>query len=333
MLNAILFTHNDLDGAGCAVVFSVVMKAHGSEFQVIHCSNNEVDKKVQEAWDKGIFSEGTYICFGDICPSKEMTEKLQEHFPTKVRIWDHHKNNLYIPDIIPGAIIMPEENPEGKLECGASLVYKYFQQFPQLYLHVIPLLTEFVENVRSYDTYEWKKTNNVSAQKLDTLMDVLGLERFVNKYIERILDCWENIIHGSMDQQKYYPLIEEKYFECIDAKLEQEQKVIDALTIDDVKVVTIKGLKAAIRYSGTVGINEVANQFLTKYPEFDVFIDLGISGGYYSFRTIKDGIDVESQFATPLGGGGHLRAAGAPIPKNLQEEIFNLLIDHISNSK
>lgn len=318
MIKVVLFTHDDLDAAGCAIVFTLIMKATNGNYEVIYCSNNNIDKKVQEAWDSGVIDDDTIICFGDICPSEEMAKKLVANFKEPIRVWDHHATNSYISNVIPGASIVTEIKP-GRLESGTSLMYLFFTRIRSWNNenYLMELLNSLVENVRSYDTYEWKKTNNLTAQRLNALFKILGMKRFVKRYVDRILDRYCS--HAGS-------VIEARDDEYIDAYLEKEQSYINSLTIDDVKTIEIKGLKAAVRFSGGAGISEVANQFLTKYPEYDVFIDLGISGGYYSFRTIRNDLDVGAMLAKPLGGGGHSKAAGAPISEELKDEIINLLI-------
>jgi oligoribonuclease NrnB/cAMP/cGMP phosphodiesterase (DHH superfamily) len=333
MFKIVLFTHDDMDGAGCAIVFIIMMKNKKNvDFKVIHCSNRNINDKVQEAMDNGTVDEHTHICFGDISPSEEMAKKLVEFSKETIRVWDHHATSSYISDIIPGAKIVVE-NEDGKPESGTSLIYKFFSNVPgwkkDKELYNIQLLEDLVDNIRSYDTYEWKKTNNLIAQRLNTLCKLIGIKRFVDTYVERISNKKDVIddIDGHPD-----PLIEDKHRDYIDSSLEQEQEHINSITIDDVHIVTIKGLKAAVRFSGGAGINEVASQFLAKHPDIDVFIDLGVSKGYYSFRAIRDDIDIGTILAKPLGGGGHHKAAGASISKELQDKIFNLLIDNISNA-
>lgn len=297
MFNTVLFTHDDMDGAGCAIIFNLIMKTQGVDFQIIHCSNNDIDKKVQEAWDDRVIDETTVICFGDICPGEEMAKMIANKSRESIRVWDHHATNSYISNAIPGAKIVTEIQP-GRLECGTSLMYLFFTRVPSWNndLYNMPLLADLVENIRSYDTYEWKKTNNIIAQRLAALCKIIGIQRFVKRYVDRLLDTSSN---------NEIPLIEEKDNEYIDGYLEKEQEYINSVTIDDIKTVDIKGLKAAVRFSGGAGINEVAQQFLAKHPEYDVFIDLGIGGGYYSFRAIRDDLDIGTLLAKPLGGGGH----------------------------
>lgn len=335
MFKVVLFTHDDTDGAGCAIVFIIMMMTQTNiAFKVIHCSNNNVNDKIQEAWDNGTIDETTNICFGDICPSPEMAIKLQTNCRETIRVWDHHKTSSYISDCIDGAKIVTEIEP-GKPECGTSLMYRFFSKVPAWNpeSYNVTLLEELVENTRSYDTYEWKKTDNLLAQRLNALCKILGVERFVKRYVERILCTGIDQVADFMKTNGIYSnLIEDKDNEYIDAYLENEQRVVDSVGLDDVRLVKIKGFNAAVRFSGGASINEVANQFLTKHPNIDLFIDLGISGGYYAFRCIRDDIDLGAIFAKPLGGGGHAKAAGCPIPKELQEEIFTLLLDRLGSN-
>ena len=66
--------------------------------------------------------------------------------------------------------------------------------------------------------------------------------------------------------------------------------------------------------------SELGNTLSIKNPELDFIIMINLSGGI-SFRTNKD-IDL-SEIAESLGGGGHKKACGAPIPNEYKEKLIN----------
>ena len=59
LLKAILFTHNDLDGAGCITIFELAHHhlVEPQEWRSIICSNDNIDEKVLTSWKKKYFNE------------------------------------------------------------------------------------------------------------------------------------------------------------------------------------------------------------------------------------------------------------------------------------
>ena len=333
-MKVIGFFHDDLDGAGCTTVFNVAHQHMGEDAKIVNCSNSNVDVKVtQEIWGQKPVDPDIMICFGDICPTRTMLEKLATEFDN-IWIWDHHKTNLFAKEVIENAKIVPEP-VNGKLESGTSLMYQYYVSLAKSFSHDKrglyfnnpanhQLLKSFVDTVRSYDTYEWKETNNFLAKKLQTLYNLLGMDRFVRKYTARLTDLRDSNV-----------LIEEQDLTFIDSKVEQEQRSIDAVSTDDVYVRDItkgnRGYKCALKLStGGMNISELSYQFLSKHPEFDIFIGINLGSGDLQYRTIKDDIDTGAIFAKPGGGGGHPKASGSPIPEQLQDNVIAAIVDHIS---
>lgn len=352
MLKIILFDHDDLDAAGCRIVF-MVAHSHlkmNEDYIIVHCSNNNVDYQVRETVMKDNVDENTEIYFSDICASRETLEVLVEKFKT-VKIWDHHRTNFFATHIVPDAVIIPE-NGLGVLESGTSIMFQHFSELafcdptdPRSRYFMTPnertqailsnkmnpkvesikdggnleLMQELVENIRSYDTYDWKAANNFTAKKLQTLYYLLGMERFCNRYVSRITSNSDKDIISPTDM------------EFIDSKLESEQRVIDSIGVDDVYDVSIKGFKAAfVLSSAGANISELSSQFLTKFPEYDMFIGFSFfHGGEYSFRGIRDDIDLGTEIALPIGGGGHPKACGAPIPDEIRSKIVEMLMQNI----
>lgn len=363
MLKTILFDHDDLDGAGCRIVFQLAyhhMK-NGEEYKIVHCSNNHVDKIVTDMINSDDVNEDTEIYFSDICASREVLEAVVAKFKT-VRIFDHHRTNFFATWIVPNAVIVPENNL-GVLESGTSLLFKYFAEIAAnnpydprslyfldkntlnkliadskksgknwkesigLFITAIDhnnfgFFADLVENIRSYDTYDWKDKNNLTAKKLQTLFFLLGMDRFCHRYTERII------------RRDNTDIISKTDLEFVDAKLESEKRVIESIGLDDIYDVSIKGLRAAfILSSAGANISEVSHQFLTNHPEFDMFIGFNFSrGGEYSFRCVRDDIDIGTDIALPIGGGGHPKASGAPIPIGIKNSIIDLLMSGIDDN-
>jgi oligoribonuclease NrnB/cAMP/cGMP phosphodiesterase (DHH superfamily) len=323
------FFHTDLDGAGCTVMFTLANMFSDAKTRVIHCSNSNIDQKVQDAWDKGLLHDKVMICFGDICPGKEMLEKLLKYFPLNLFIYDHHKSNMYIRDIFPYAVIISERE-NGHMESGTSLMYQHYNDAANKFSNdsynifnsnypKSKLLFEFVDTVRSYDTWEWKKTNNTQAKQLQTLYHLLGMERFVSKYVNRISNADDTS-----------SLIDSVDLQFVTSKMTQEQRAIDNVKIENVFVTTIKDRKVAIRFSnGGINVSEMSSQFLAKYPEVEVFITINLGVCDIQYRTNRDDIDVSTLFAIPMGGGGHQKSSGSPISQEIKENIISTFVNEL----
>lgn len=332
MLKEVLLDHNDLDGAGCRIVFTIANmdKIEGKDFIIVNCSNNNVDDKTREVLQReDVDPNETTICFSDISGSRDVLEEIKEA-GYKIMIWDHHRTNFFATWIIPDAIIKPE-NEMGKMESGTSLIFQYYAKlFTDSLDHKLKyfnkkLFVDLVDNIRSYDTFEFKETNNINAKKLNLLFFMLGIERFCKRYIERILSK-EN------DNDELFTANDNEF---IDARLENEQRIIDSINKDHVYDVSIKGYKAAFLLStGGANISEVSYQFLQKYPEYDLIIGFSfyLDGAAYSFRCTREDLDLGKTIALPIGGGGHPKASGAPIPKDILDQISNILLRNIDSN-
>lgn len=339
MLKSILFTHDDLDGAGCRIVYELahIKMEKGVNFNVINCSNNNIDEKVSEAINKPQYiCDETEICFADIICSKEMLESLVKKF-SDIKIWDHHATNFPAQQVLPSAVIEPFNDQGIPYDSGTSLIYRHYCDIAFSKTEDANycskaftsskrdghILSKLVDTIRSYDIYEWKSTNNIDAKMLQTLFFMLGMEYFCKRYITRIT---ENTIPSEN-------LFEPHDLEFITIKLENEQKAIDSVTEDMVFDCDILGYKGAfLMYPIGANISEVAYQFLEKHPKYDVFASVTLArGGEFSFRTQHPDLDVGAVFAKPIGGGGHPKASGAPVPGYIIELFRDALLCHMNN--
>lgn len=330
MLKSILFTHTDLDGAGCRIIFELIHmdKIKGKDYLIINSDNKSINDNVYNTLNeyKNNINKDTEICFADICAKNDCLLYLKENFKT-IHIWDHHISNMVANEVIENATIIVE-NDMGIKQCGTSLLFQYYaglnekiKIFDKKYNQ--NLISEFVDTVRSYDTFEWKSTNNMQAKYLVTLYFLLNMESFCDKYVKILSDVNSKQLISDNDMQ------------FIKSKLDFEQSVIDKLTPDHVYQLNLKGYKVAFLLgSRGANVSELSHQFLTKYPEFDVFISFRLNEqNSFSFRTIKNNINVAEIFAEPLGGGGHAAAAANFIGYDTVDELFKILFNKLKETE
>lgn len=344
----ILFTHDDLDGAGCDIVFSIALMSVARD--VIHCSNVNVDQKVMELLAREEECErikDAIIYFADIVPSRDVLEALKAKH--KVLIFDHHRTNFWVTTIIPDAVIVPSDNPsDERWECGTSLLFqhlldmtksaacsqtKYFSEedgeskghrFIGAAAKKYEPISIVVDIIRSYDTYEWKRPGkeNIHAKYMNTLFWMLGMDTFVERMLLKICSC----------NSPRTPIFDESEIVLIEAKLKMEQQIIDKV-IEDYNDPTKNRLvdfqlgshRAVLQLNSTgAPLSELAYQFLHKYPDIDIFVGLSMYGDpSLSLRTIKEDIHVGTMVCAPLGGGGHAQAGGIPLPMAIKVSLLN----------
>lgn len=334
MLKFILFTHDDLDGAGCRIIYELAHQhlTKGVDYDVVICGNANVDDQVMKHLNEGNIDKDTEITFADITASREILEYIVNNF-SMPKIFDHHRTNFFATHIVPDAVIIPE-NELGIMQSGTSIIYQHYSvlaydnsndprgEFTRRSKDNQMFIAEFVDSVRSYDTYEWKATNNITAKKLQTLFTLLGLDTFCKCYVEKFVT------------DKSYDIISAEDIKFVNAKLDNEQRIIDSVTPNDVYQFELRGLKCAFTLGGFgVNISELSYQFLSKYPEFDMFVGFNLwKGGEFSFRCIRDDLDLGKDIASPIGGGGHPKAAGAAIDEDFREEIVQMLLNYMNRN-
>ena len=340
MLNSILFTHDDLDGCGCRIIYEIAhsYEEKGREYDVLNCSNARLDEIVLKEIDSGrMHPDQTEVFFADICPKYDALRILKAK-GYRVNIFDHHETNIPALEIYPNAIIM-ERNELGKAVAGTSLLFQYFVDLADKhpsweiskYFRAIPnesemkrfeKLSRFVDTVRSYDTYEWKETGYIQAKELQTLFFMLGIENFCKKYVEELQKIPESLT-----------LISEGDMMFVKSKMDFEQSMIDSFTVNDVIPITLRGMIDDVLHTGCLivankgaPISELGYQFLQKHPEFEFIVGFNFNfpGREISFRARDESMQLGQNFAARIGGGGHPKAAGASFPAAAFEDLLNL---------
>ena len=305
----VLFTHTDLDGVGCEVLFRIFL---GEE--VYRCEPDVVSDIIV-SWAEDKIGNEWYIFITDLCPTLEVLELLvRKGF--NVKVYDHHATNKYVENITPNAHCYPVIDPgkEDHLESGTSLFLKHLSGIMMGTGDFVrdKFLHDFVDTVRSYDTFEWKKTDNQVAKDLQTLFFILGADAFVKHYVDRYKNFNGNI-----------SVIDDMYRDIIDMKNHQEEIAMEKfLTYGTWYNVNIRGYKGALVLDiPSCNISDLATRFLVKYPEYDIMVYL-LHGNTLSFRTARDDIDLGNDICKPIGGGGHPKAAGATLPDHVLTQII-----------
>jgi oligoribonuclease NrnB/cAMP/cGMP phosphodiesterase (DHH superfamily) len=306
-----MFTHNDLDGIGCAILANLAF----IDLDIEYCDYININEKVKALIENKDYNNYDHIYITDISVSEEIAEiinntlppefkegsKLCEHFT----LIDHHPTAKYLEKYWWCTIKI--ENKKGKCS-GTSLFYEYIlTDVTHSERMNIKAIKDFVETVRQYDTWEWKTIfNNEVPNQWNDLLRLYGRERFANKIIENLKEKSEFVFDKTdlllleLNEDKKQVYFEKKSKELIKQDL-QSYKV---------------GVVFSEQY-----ISELGNYLAEKFLVLD-FIVL-ISSKTISYRGIKD-IDL-GLFAKQFGGGGHPNASGSRIDINKQTEYIKNL--------
>ncbi|MBY0120327.1 DHH family phosphoesterase [Bacillus sp. S/N-304-OC-R1] len=287
-----LLSHNDLDGVGCGILAKL---AFDKGVKVRYNSISGLDREVE--WFLENESRDTFLFITDLSINQENEERIEAFYQAggKVQLLDHHKTSLHYNDYEWGHVIV--EDTEGKLTSATSLLFDYL--VTKELLTPTDAISEFVELVRQYDTWEWEKNNNQQAQRLNALFFLVSIEEFEEKMIHRLkssdqfqFDEFEQKILD-MEEEKIERYIRRKRRELVQTKIGNH----------------FAGIVYAESYH-----SELGNELGKEYPHLDYIAILNIGGKRLGFRTIHDTVDV-SEVAGHYGGGGHAKAAGCSLTK------------------
>ena len=292
-----LLSHNDLDGVGCGILAKI---AFGKQVKVRYNSVSGLDREVE--WFLENDDKETHLFITDLSVSEENENRLESFYQDggKVQLLDHHKTALHFNEYEWGRVVVDDD--EGKLTSATSLFYEYLVTH-QL-LEPSDAIAEFVELVRQYDTWEWEKNNNHSAQRLNALFFLMTIEEFEETMIERLS---EDHFHFDEFEKKLLDMEEDKIERYIRRK---RRELVQTET---------GGLFAGIVYAESYH-SELGNELGKEYPHLDYIAILNIGGKRVGFRTIHDHVDV-SQVAGQFGGGGHAKASGCSMNKDAFQQF------------
>jgi oligoribonuclease NrnB/cAMP/cGMP phosphodiesterase (DHH superfamily) len=294
-----LYTHNDLDGVGCGIVARC---AFGDKVEIRYNSVAGLNLQVERFLEKSKKKHHLYITDLSVNDANEQGLDTFVKSGGKVKLIDHHKTSLHLNQYAWGMVQVEYDN--GKLASATSLFYEYLIQ--NRLLKPSQGLTEFVELVRLYDTWEWEQHDQLQAKRLNDLFYMVSLEEFEEKMVERLQqgapfsfnEFEEKIL--DMEEEKIERYVRRKKREVIQTRLNEHYV----------------GIVHAESYH-----SELGNELGKEHPHLDYIAIMNMGGKKISFRTIHDLIDV-SELAALYGGGGHAKASGCP----MTEEAYQLYV-------
>jgi oligoribonuclease NrnB/cAMP/cGMP phosphodiesterase (DHH superfamily) len=276
----VMFTHIDLDGVTCAIIFQKCYP--GSH---IYFTNYKAGLDYEEI-NKAILTvvpdlpEDVNILISDISPNMEVAEYLNHR--GRIGLIDHHKTALPLSKYTWANVTTGKS--------GAMLVYEMLAQRFNIQDYY-PL----VELTNTYDMWNESDPKFPQAEKLSRLLGLIGRERFYYRFL----------LNSSVELTE-----KEEYLLEIDTY--QMTKYINrSLQLTDLmydKYGHILARVVADRYISQLG-NTLLNHILGDEVEYVLITDLRELTCHLRGR---GNVDL-GQLAKEYGGGGHPKAAGFPI--------------------
>jgi oligoribonuclease NrnB/cAMP/cGMP phosphodiesterase (DHH superfamily) len=299
-VNYLLITHNDLDGVACEILAKM---AFGNDIEVCLVNNpQEVTNKLINLKTTGEWKNYQLIyitdCSFDMKKSHEMP-KLK----SQIKLFDHHTSAVESFKNCSWAIVVPTLHD--RPTCGTELWYEYLLR--KGYINPRPF---FVELVRLYDTWEWKKQNSHIPEYLSTLLYAKGHSYFVQTYLERLKksDVNELNIFNAYERD----ILEYEFY---------KKEVSLKKALENVKIIQTEKYKIGFSYASG-DLSALGHAICNKY-DVDFAIMINFNTNTINARTTKD-IDLSQIMKTYFNGGGHPSAAGG----KMDDDITTYLIGH-----
>lgn len=299
-----LITHiADADGALPIVLSKLVFQ----EIDVYSCEVSEVDDILHNVLD--IEYEKIFIV--DLNISESMAKEIDANIElkNKIKIFDHHKSNLYLNQF---SFIEVIDEKDGHKECGTTLFYKYLKETINKPILENNCLKTMIEYVRQVDTYDFRdEAEKQIAFQFASLYGIYGREKYIEHIYQVILENDEFAF--SEMELTLIKLDEERIQKYIDEKL----KHVKFAKINDISV----GIVFAEQNRSFLG------HTMAEKLDIDIAIIIDVDRSI-SYRADKENVDI-AVLAVPCGGGGHKHAGGSPLPTDLQEKICEIIFQDV----
>lgn len=306
-----LFTHNDLDGVGCAILSFL---AFGYEnVDVEYCNYDNIDKRVRAFGESEEYKTCEKVYITDISVSEELAEDMNIACNKgKVVLLDHHATALNLNKYDWCEVRV--ENSDDIKTSGTEMYYHWLIDNGYLGHVDDDVLCKFVELVRNYDTWRWTSLgdNGIICKQVNDLLYLYGRDKFINWCISEIHDCVFPRLYASDE------LVLEVKQKEIDDYVERKNKQLIIGELCDRKC----GFVFAEQY-----VSELGNRLCEIHPEID-FVAMIDMSGTVSYRSVKDDIDLGKDIAKVFGGGGHPKAAGSRISNEIKMNIINKIFEY-----
>jgi oligoribonuclease NrnB/cAMP/cGMP phosphodiesterase (DHH superfamily) len=304
-MNTLIISHKaDIDGLSPVIFLKLIRE----NLDVCLLNANDINPKVIEIIKNKTYLNYDEIFITDLTLDKDTCELIMNTgYSSKFHSFDHHALNLVSNNYPFGVAI--STNSDGINECATSLFYKYLcENYPETFDKNV--FKKYTELVRLNDTWDWAKTNNKEATKLSDLLNILGREEYIETYFDFLK---QNDDFYFTTNQEYLLDVEERR---IKRYMEETEKTMFHANLCGHPC----GVVFAEQHRSLLG-----NYLAEKYAYcIDYVVIINMQQGI-SFRCNKSDINV-GEIATIYGGGGHVKASGAPMDNSLKREVIKLIL-------
>jgi len=281
-----LFTHDDLDGVGCAVVAHL---AFPTDLVVTYCSYKTINQEINTFLDN--LQTDAQILISDISVDEATATRLDSF---DVRMFDHHPIKVHRPWMTVDT---------SNTQCGTSLLAA------ALLPDMTPAVANFVEAVCLYDTWRFEKDVNSFPERLNALHSILGHRGFVEMTVQAL----------SQDEPftipHYFELAISNSFADRDRYFERKEK---AMVVTD-----FCGYKTGLVFADRE-ISLMAEYVFQRHPKLDIVAVCYMPAGI-SLRTRRDDIDLTS-ICRQRGGGGHQKASAFYLASDVAAKAIDIIL-------
>lgn len=281
-----LFTHDDLDGVGCAVIAHL---AFPKDLAVTYCSYKTINQEINSFLDSAPLD--AHILISDISVDEE-TASLLDSF--NVRMYDHHPIKVHRPWMTVDTSVT---------QCGTSLLAA------ALLPDMSDAVRTFVDAVCLFDTWRFEKGVNSFPERLNTLHSILGHRGFVEMTVQALSQ------NEPFTIPHYFELAINNSFAERDRYFERKEKAM--------VVTNFEGYKTGLVFADRE-ISLMAEYVFQRHPDLDIVAVCYMPAGI-SLRTRRDDINL-TEICRKRGGGGHQKASAFYLASDVAAKAVDVIL-------
>ena len=298
-----LFTHTDLDGAGCAILAKTAFK---SFLDIDFCGYQNVDRKIMDFINSGRIEDFFAVFITDISVNEQTAKIIDESYADKVILIDHHDTAEWLNKYGWALVKQTEVSQVLNKEVTASATSLFHSFLYENGLLIGKKYQVFSETVRLYDSWDWFLSNLEIPKQLNDLFFLLGRAEFIQRFVSN------PSIELSEVESKMLRIEDNKINYYIKTKME-EMKETHLL---DYRI----GVIFIEKYH-----SEVGNALAEKNKKLDFIVMINPARKQVSIRGIKEDIHL-GEIAKMFGGGGHKKSAGFQFSSELVENFIKEIL-------
>lgn len=182
-----LFTHNDLDGIGCAILGKLAF----NDIDIEYCNYDDINTKIQDFYNNLEDEKYERIFITDISVNEEVAKDIDGDYDLseKILLLDHHTTAKWLnkydwAEVIESTVLLHDYNKPEVTEKVSGTYLFFIELLKNDYLNIdyktYQLYLSFVDMVRKYDTWLWKtKYNDEQPKMWNDLFYIMGRDEFV----------------------------------------------------------------------------------------------------------------------------------------------------------